>query len=291
MKIVKNLKLGDFELFFLRDGSFWLDGGGYFGIVPKIIWEKLVYVDEFNRVKLNSNPLLVRTGKQNVLIDPGLGNKYSEKQKNIFKIDYEPSIAQSLAEIGMNPDDIDVVVATHLHFDHMGACTKYDNGKIVPTFKNAIHYVQKGEWEDATHPNQRTKGTYYLENYVPLMDAGLVKLVEGNVEIIPGFSVEVTGGHTRHHQIVFAKSNGKIAVYFGGILPAVTHLKIPYTMGFDLYPVEVMERRRELYQRAVKENWLVCLEHDPESRAGYIRQLADGKNYCFDSKVKQENCN
>ena len=285
MKIVKNLKLGNFDLFFLRDGSFLLDGGGYFGVVPKVIWQKLVFVDELNRVKLNSNPLLVRTPKHNVIIDPGLGNKYSEKQKKIFKIDYEPSIEQSLVEIGMTPNDIDVVIATHLHFDHVGACTKYENGEIVPTFKNAIHYVQKGEWEDATHPNERTKGTYYLENYVPLMDAKLVKLVDGDVEIIPGFSVEVTGGHTKHHQIVFAKSKGKIASYFGGIVSATTHLKIAYTMGFDLYPVDIMKKRQELYQRAINENWLVCLEHDPENRAGYIHKSADGKNYQFDTEA------
>ena len=283
MKIVKNLKLGDFELFFLRDGEFWLDGGGYFGIVPKVIWSNLVTPDELNRVKLNSNPLLVKTDKHNVLIDPGLGNKYSVKQKKIFKISYEPSIEKCLNEIGMTADDIDIVVATHLHFDHVGGCTKIENEKIVPTYKNAIHYFQKNEWEDATHPNQRTKGTYYLENYVPLMEAGLVKLVEGNVEIISGISVEVTGGHTKYHQIVFAKSKGETAVYFGGILSAVTHIKIPYTMGFDLYPVDIMKKRQELYQRAIKENWLVCLEHDPENRAGYFK--FDGKNYQFETQV------
>ncbi|MCK4357264.1 MAG: MBL fold metallo-hydrolase [Candidatus Cloacimonetes bacterium] len=283
MKIVKNLKLGDFELFFLRDGEFWLDGGGYFGIVPKVIWSNLVTPDELNRVKLNSNPLLVKTNEHNVLIDPGLGNKYSVKQKKIFKISYEPSIEKCLNEIGMTADDIDIVVATHLHFDHVGGCTKIENEKIVPTYKNAIHYFQKNEWEDATHPNQRTKGTYYLENYVPLMEAGLVKLVEGNVEIISGISVEVTGGHTKYHQIVFAKSKGETAVYFGGILSAVTHIKIPYTMGFDLYPVDIMKKRQELYQRAIKENWLVCLEHDPENRAGYFK--FDGKNYQFETQV------
>lgn len=284
MEIVKNVKLGDFELFFLRDGSFWLDGGGYFGIVPKVIWQKLLYVDELNRVKLNINPMLVRTGKHNVLIDPGMGNKYSDKLKKVFRIDYKPSIEQSLAEIGMNSDNIDIVVATHLHFDHVGACTRYDSsGKVVPTFRNAIHYTQKGEWENAIHPNERTKGTYFLENYVPLMEAGLIKLVEGSVEIVPGISVEVTGGHTEHHQIIFAKSEGEIAVYFGGIVSAVTHLKIPYTMGFDLYPVDVMEKRKELYQRAIEGKWLVCLEHDPKNRAGYFE--FDGKNYRFNKKA------
>lgn len=285
MKIVKKIKLGDFELFFLRDGEFWLDGGGFFGVVPKVIWQKLTTPDELNRVKLNSNPLLVKTDKHNVLIDPGLGNKYSAKQQKIFKIKYQPTLENSLAEIGMTADDIDIIVATHLHFDHVGACTKIENGKIVPTFKNAIHYFQKNEWEDATHPNERTKGTYFLENYLPLMEAGLVKLIEENVKIVPGISVEITGGHTQYHQIVFAKSNGKIASYWGGILPAVTHIKIPYTMGFDLYPVEIMQKRKELYKRAIEENWLVCLEHEVENPFGYIRLTEDGKNYYFEKKM------
>jgi len=135
MQIVKKEKIGKFELFFLRDGEFWLDGGGYFGVVPKVIWQKLTKPDELNRVKLNSNPLLVKTDKHNILIDPGLGNKYTEKQQKIFNISYEPSLENSLAEIGMTFDDIDIVVPTHLHFDHVGRCTKYENDKIVPTFQ------------------------------------------------------------------------------------------------------------------------------------------------------------
>ncbi len=285
--MVKKHQLGNYELFFLHDGSFWLDGGGYFGVVPKVIWQKLIQPDELNRVKLNINPLLVRTPEHNILIDPGQGNKFTEKQKKIFGINYEPSLEQSLAEIGLTPDDIDIVVATHLHFDHVGACTKFDESdNIVPTLKNAIHYFQKDEWEDATHPNERTKGTYFLENYVPLKEAGLVRLIEGNIEVIPGISVEITGGHTKHHQIIFIKSEGETAVYFGGIVSAVTHIKIPYTMGFDLYPVEIMEKRKELYQRAIEENWLVCLEHDPINRAGNIK--FDGRNYQFETKVNSQ---
>jgi glyoxylase-like metal-dependent hydrolase (beta-lactamase superfamily II) len=283
--MVKKYQLGNYELFFLHDGSFWLDGGGYFGVVPKVIWQKLIQPDELNRVKLNINPLLVKTPEHNILIDPGQGNKFTEKQKKIFGISYEPSLEQSLAEIGLTCDDIDVVVATHLHFDHVGACTKFDeSGNIVPTLKNAIHYFQINEWEDAIHPNERTKGTYFLDNYVPIMEAGLVKLIEGNREVVPGISVEITGGHTKHHQVIFIKSEGETAVYFGGIVSAVTHIRIPYTMGFDLYPVEIMEKRRELYQRAIEENWLVCLEHDPINRAGKIK--FDGRNYQFETKVK-----
>lgn len=288
MNTVKKIRLGNFELFFLRNGSFWLDGGGCFGIVPKIIWRKLVYADELNRVKLDSNSLLIRTDEHNILIDPGLGNKYSEKQKKIFRIENKPSIDQSLTELGITSDDIDIVIATHLHFDHIGAFTKYDNQSdiqgdrnIVPSFPNAIHYIQKGEWQEAISPNERTKGTYFITNYMPLMDAGLVKLIEGNQEICPGISVEITGGHTKYHQIVFIKSQANIAVYLGDIMPTANHIKVAYTTGFDLYPVEVMRKKRELYQRAIDENWIVCLDHDSKNCAGYIRQTPDAKNYTF----------
>ncbi|RKZ31348.1 MBL fold metallo-hydrolase [bacterium] len=279
--MIKSTKIGDYEVFFLHDGEFWLDGGGYFGVIPKVMWERLVAPDEKNRVVLKSNPMLVKTGEHNVLIDPGLGNKYNEKQVKIWKIKNEPSVIDSLAQIGMTPDDIDIVVATHLHFDHMGASTRWQEpGVAVPVFKNATHYIQRGEWEDATHPDVRTKGTYFLENYVPLMEAGLVELIDGDVEIVPGISVEVTGGHTKHHQIVFARSRGETAVYFGGIVSSINHVRIAYTMGFDLYPVEIMQKRRELYERAIAENWLVCLEHDPDYPAIHIK--FDGKHYSYE---------
>lgn len=271
--LINSAKLGDFGLYFLHDGEFWLDAGGYFGVIPKVIWSKLIDTDDLNRTVLKSNPMLVKTGEHNVIIDPGLGNKYTEKQKKIWKISNEPSIVDSLKVIGMIPDDIDAVVATHLHFDHMGASTRLDEaGNAVPLFKNAVHYIQKGEWEDATHPDERTKGTYFLENYVPLMDAGLVKLIDGDVEVLPGISVEVTGGHTKHHQIIFIRSKGETAVYFGGIVSSINHVRVAYTMGFDLYPVEIMEQRKKLYKRAIEENWLICLEHDPEYPAIRIKE-------------------
>ncbi len=279
--MIKSTKLGDFELYFLHDGEFWLDGGGYFGVIPKVLWSRLISPDEKNRVALKSNPLLVKTDDHNILIDPGLGNKYSDKQRNIWKIKTEPSVVECLEELGMTADDIDIVVATHLHFDHVGACTEFDNaGKAVPVFKNATHYVQRGEWEDAIHPDVRTKGTYFLENYVPLDEAGLLEFVEGNVEIVQGVRVEVTGGHTKHHQIIFIESQGETAVYFGGIVSSINHVKVAYTMGFDLYPVEIMEQRQKLYKRAIDENWVVILEHDPDHRAIYIKN--DGQKYSFE---------
>ncbi|MBN1754964.1 MBL fold metallo-hydrolase [bacterium] len=270
---IESTKVGEFDLFFLHDGEFWLDAGGYFGVIPKVIWQKLVETDELNRTVLKSNPLLVCNGEHNVLIDPGLGGKYNDRQVKIWKIKNQASVIESLNALGLTPEDIDVVVATHLHFDHVGSCTRWDkDGKAVPVFPNAIHYIQKAEWEDATHPDERTKGTYFPENYLPLQENALIKLIEGNKEILPGISVEVTGGHTRAHQIIFIRSGGQTAVYFGGIVSSVNHVKLAYTMAFDQYPVEIMQQRKKLYKRAIAEDWMVILEHDPNHRAIRIKQ-------------------
>ena len=277
---VPSARVGRCELYFLRDGAFWLDAGAYFGVVPRVIWEKLVEPDELNRVKLHINPVLVKTPDSLVLIDPGLGDKYDEKQRRIFRIEREPDLAGSLAALGLTAADIDVVIGSHMHFDHIGACTRWDGtGQAVPVFANARHYFQAGEWQDAAHPNERTKTAYLRDDFLPLEEAGLVTLLQGSQQVLPHIRVEVTGGHTRWHQIILIESEGETAVFLGGIVPAVTHLQIPYTMGFDLYPVEVMDRRRELYQRAIEGRWLVCLEHECGVPAGYIGH--DGKRYTW----------
>ncbi|MCR4438026.1 MAG: MBL fold metallo-hydrolase [candidate division KSB1 bacterium] len=246
-------RVGEYELCFLQDGAFWLDGGGYFGVVPKVLWQKLVPADENNRVRLSINPLLVRTREHLVLIDPGLGDKWDQRLRSIYRIERTPSLQESLAARGYGVDEIDIVVATHLHFDHVGACTAVDaEGNAAPVFPRARHFFQRGEWEDALNPNERTRAAYVDADFVPLAAANLVQFVVGSSRIVEGVGVEVTGGHTRCHQIVLIESKGEVAAYFGGILPAVSHLLIAYTMGFDLYPVTVMHKRRELYQRAIE---------------------------------------
>jgi glyoxylase-like metal-dependent hydrolase (beta-lactamase superfamily II) len=279
--MIQSFSLGNCQLFFLHDGAFSIDCGSLFGIVPKIIWEKLVNADELNRCEITINPLLVKTPEHHVLIDPGLGDKYSEKLRFIYNIKKEKSIVDSLIEINLKPEDIDIVIATHGHFDHIGAGTKAnEHGKIVPTFPNAKYYFQKGEWEDASNPDERTKATYFKENFIPLQEHGLVELIDGEVQILPQIRVEKTGGHTKHHQMVIIESDGKTAVYPGDILPSTFHLPIPYVMALDLYPVEVMEVKRKLYQRAIDRNWLVIIDHGENVRAGHIR--FEEKKYHFD---------
>ncbi len=280
--MIQSLVFGNCQLFFLNDGAFSLDCGALFGIVPKIIWEKLVNADELNRCEITINPLLVKTPEHHVLIDPGLGDKYSEKLRYIYNIKRDKTLADSLKEINLKPEDIDIVIATHGHFDHIGAGTKAnENDEIVPNFPNAKYYFQKGEWEDANNPDERTKATYFKENFLPLQEHGLVELIDGDVQILPQIRVEKTGGHTRHHQMVIIESDGKTAVYPGDILPSSHHLPIPYVMALDLYPVEVMEAKRKLYQRAIDGNWLIIIDHDENARAGYIR--FDGKRISFET--------
>jgi glyoxylase-like metal-dependent hydrolase (beta-lactamase superfamily II) len=279
--MIQSFSLGNCQLFFLHDGAFSIDCGSLFGIVPKIIWEKLVNADELNRCEITINPLLVKTPEHHVLIDPGLGDKYSEKLRFIYNIKRDKTLVDSLNEIKLKPEDIDIVIATHMHFDHIGAGTKAnEHGKIVPTFPNAKYYFQKGEWEDASNPDERTKATYFKENFIPLQEHGLVELIDGEVQILPQIRVEKTGGHTKHHQMVIIESDGKTAVYPGDILPSTFHLPIPYVMALDLYPVEVMEVKRKLYQRAIDRNWLVIIDHGENVRAGHIR--FEEKKYHFD---------
>jgi len=280
--MVTSFKMDDCLLFFLEDGSFAIDAGAYYGIVPKMIWEKFAQVDEFNRCTMKMNPLLVKTPVHTVLIDPGLGDKYSEKQRFIYDIKNEKNLSKSLHEMNLSPGgDIDIVIATHMHFDHIGALTrKEENGKIVPTFPNAVHYFQKGEWEEAINPDERTKATYFKENFIPLQEKGLVQLIEGNEQIIPHIRVEKTGGHTKHHQMVLIESNGQTAVFPGDILPSIDHLPVPYVMALDLYPVDVMAQKRELYLRAMEENWIICIDHASGEKAGRIQ--LEGKKYIFE---------
>lgn len=280
--MIQSLLIGNCQLFFLHDGAFSIDCGALFGIVPKMIWEKLVQADEMNRCEISSNPLLVKTPEHRILIDPGLGDKYTDKMRFIYNIKKDHAIEQSLSAIGLKPEDIDIVIATHLHFDHIGAGTKANqDGKIVPTFPNAKYYFQRGEWEEALNPDERTKATYFKENLLPLQEHGLVELIDGDVQILSNIRVEKTGGHTKHHQMVIIESEGKTAVYPGDILPSTFHLPIPYVMALDLYPVEVMEAKRKLYQRAIDGNWLVIIDHGDQVRAGYIR--FDGKRYSFEA--------
>ena len=271
--------LGDFELITLSDGFISLDGGAMFGVVPRTLWEKRLPPDDSNRIPLGMRPLIVRSGKTTVLIDAGCGDKMDPKLAQIYKLDRRYHLDHSLADAGVSVEDIDIVVASHLHFDHVGGFTKIGkDGAIVPRFPKAKYIAHRAEWEDATHPHERNRASYLQENFVPLKDAGVLTLVDDAAEIIPGVRYRRSGGHTPNHQVVMIESGGRTAVFTADMYPTSVHIPDPWVMGFDLYPVDTLSFKRAFAKEAIQRDYLVFFEHDPSMAAGYLREK-DGKRY------------
>ncbi len=266
--------LGDFELTAVSDGGYYLDGGAMFGVVPKPLWERKFKADEMNRLRLGLNSLIVRTGEHTVLIETGIGPKLAEKQQKIYE--HEARLLTALDEVKVAPDDIDIVINTHLHFDHCGWNTHYKDGKAVPTFPRAKYYVQRGEWLHAQEQHERDRVSYISDNYNPLIESGRMELLEGDGEICPGISVRVLPGHTRHHQSVVITSGGKTACYVGDLIPTAAHLAPTWVMGYDLFPLECIENRHKFYDEAVPQRWLLAFTHDPRTQWAYVEPDAKG---------------
>jgi len=268
--------IGDLELISVNDGFFRLDGGAMFGVIPKPLWAPKAPPDERNRILLAMRPLVVR-GTRTMIIDAGAGDKENQKFRDIYGLDRSRHLDHSLAEAGLTVEDIEIVLASHLHFDHAGGFTVRDaSGRIRPRFPRAQYVVRRGEWEDATHPNARTKGSYFLDNYVPLAEAGVLQLVDDDQMIMPGVRVRRTGGHTPHHQIVLIESGGQSAAFVADLMPTTAHLPDVWVMGYDLNPLETMSARHQFVQEAIEKGTLVFFEHDPVVAAGYLRE-EDGK--------------
>jgi glyoxylase-like metal-dependent hydrolase (beta-lactamase superfamily II) len=263
---------GDLELISLSDGSFRLDGGAMFGVVPKPLWEKRAPPDERNRIRLGLRPLLVR-GERTLLIDAGIGGKMDAKSTEIYAIDRSRNLDHSLAAAGVSRQDIDIVLASHLHFDHAGGFTTRDDaGRLVPTFPRARYVVRTAEWDDAAHPHERNRASYLEENFKPLADFGVLDLVAGNATIMPGVRVVRTGGHTMHHQIVVIESGSETAVFTADLMPTAAHVDVPWIMGYDLHPMDTLRFKRTFVREAITHEYLIFFEHDPDIAAGYIRE-------------------
>jgi glyoxylase-like metal-dependent hydrolase (beta-lactamase superfamily II) len=263
---------GEFQVTPLLDRFFRLDGGAMFGSVPKPLWERRAEPDPKNRILLATRPLLVRTPGHNVLIDAGIGDKMSEKDIHIYAIDGRPGLNASLAEAGLSPDDIDIVIASHLHFDHAGGFTTRVNGLVAPTFPRATYYVRRAEWEDATHPHERNRASYLAEDFVPLQDAGVIRFIEDDGDVVPGVSVRRTGGHTMHHQLIRIESGGRTGIFTADLMPTAAHVDIPWIMGYDLYPMDTLLYKKQFVPEAIAGEYVIFFEHDPVISAGVIRQ-------------------
>lgn len=267
--------LGDFELTVFSDGVYYLDGGAFFGIVPKALWQKKVQPDEQNRVVTGLNSVLVRTGKHTVLIETGIGNKLGEKMQRIYQP--QARLLENLRAGGVAPEEINVVINSHLHFDHCGWNTVRSEGKIVPTFPKATYYTQQGEWEAAREQRERDAISYISENYDPLVESGQMRLLESDHNIVPGISVRVYPGHTRWMQAIMIESRGQTACYISDLIPTTAHLDLTWGMAFDLYPLETIENKKLFYAEAIPKKWLVLFTHDSKIPWAYLEALPQGR--------------
>jgi glyoxylase-like metal-dependent hydrolase (beta-lactamase superfamily II) len=258
---MKKVSLGDFELTALSDGTYVADGGAFFGVVPKVMWQRKVQADELNRIAVACNSVLVRTGTQTVLIETGIGNKLSEKTKSFFLP--QEKLLENLHAAGAAPEDIDIVINSHLHFDHCGWNTVYKNGAAVPTFPKAKYYAPRGEWEHGQLQLERDRVSYMSDNYNPLINSGQMQLLGGEAEIAPGISVKAYPGHTRNMWAVFLRSGEETACYISDLIPSTWHLEPTWVMAYDLFPLEVIEQRKKYYAESMPGRWLTLFTHDP----------------------------
>jgi glyoxylase-like metal-dependent hydrolase (beta-lactamase superfamily II) len=271
------LQFGDFQLSVIRECHYKLDGGAMYGVVPKTLWNKVAPADEFNRVSMSCNTLLIQTGTHNVLVDTGMGERWDQVERDRFGVvtlvDYENFVASA----GLSNKDIDAVVLTHLHFDHVGGSLREVGGKLVPTFPEAKYYTQKGELALARANHPRARASYRSSDYEPLLECGVLVVADGDTQVVPGVYAKVTGGHTTHHQVATFESQGKKGVFFGDLMPTKNHVSPAWVMGYDHYPLQCCESKAVWSKQASAEGWLVVYDHEPGVPWGYIKEKSEGK--------------
>jgi glyoxylase-like metal-dependent hydrolase (beta-lactamase superfamily II) len=272
------MMLGDYRVETVTDTEFRLDGGAMFGVVPRVLWEKVCPPDEQNRIKMASNCLLVETPTEKILIETGMGEKWSDKLSAIYGIRRETTFAESLFErTGFRPKDISIVVNTHLHFDHCGGNTiKNELGEIVPQFPNARYFVSENEFEHAQNPYERDRASYISDNWEALKKSGQLELKPGVYKVAEGITMTEMRGHNDSMQTVKIERGGETLYSFSDVLPTTAHLPLPWIMGYDLFPLETLENKKKLLPRAVEENWLCWFYHDAESPLCRLTEI-DGK--------------
>jgi glyoxylase-like metal-dependent hydrolase (beta-lactamase superfamily II) len=270
------MHFGDYEVRYLDGGKFFLDGGAMFGVVPKPLWEKKAPPDERNRILMRANSVLVRGHGKTILVETGNGTKWDAKQRGIYGIQDGDPLMDSLAQTGVQPDQIDLVINTHLHFDHAGGNTRIVGNRPRPAFRHARYVVQRAELEHAMNPTERDRASYFPENFAPISKEGSWDLVEGDTEIVPGISVTRIPGHNANIQAVTISGGGKTLAFVADLLPTRHHIPLPWIMAYDLYPLQTLETKRQWLPRLLTQGWVTVFGHDPDF-AGATLHERDGK--------------
>lgn len=268
------MKFGDYRVEVVSDCEFRLDGGAMFGVVPRNLWSKACPPDEQNRIRMNMNCLFIEGGGERILVDTGIGDKWSEKHRTMYGIDRKRSFDESLRAIaGVGSEDITIVINTHLHFDHAGGNTTLEeSGKASPTFPNARYFVSRAEYEHAEAPSERDRASYLPDNWRPLMDSRQLELKPSEYEVVPGLRMETHAGHNRSMQCARLVQGDETLFGFADLVPTRAHVPFAWIMGFDLYPVETLEAKKKLIPQAARENWTCLFYHDPDTALGRIIQ-------------------
>lgn len=266
------MQFGDYRVEIVPDTEFRLDGGAIFGVVPRNLWSRLSPPDGQNRVRLNMNCLFIDTGAERILIDTGIGEKWTKKQTAIYGIERERPFGESLRAItGCAPNDITIVVNTHLHFDHAGGNTSIDQvGGVAPAFPNARHFVSQAELDHAENPTERDRASYLADNWRSLRASGQLELKAANYEVVPGLRMELHAGHNRSMQCPRLERGGETLFGFADLVPTRAHVQFAWIMSYDLYPVETLLAKKKLLPQAAREGWQCLFYHDPDVPLGRI---------------------
>lgn len=281
------MKIGPYEIHSIETGHFALDGGAMFGVVPWVFWSKTNPPDERQRITLAARCWLVRGNGRTILVDDGNGTKWPDKLKDIYKLDNsKDNLISSLKKFGITPSDVTDVILTHLHFDHAGGSTTMENGKPVPTFPNAKYYVQEKHWELSQNPTEKDRGSFMKDDFMPLMQHGVLELVDGEFEIFPGIEVLVCNGHTSAQQLPKISDGNTTMLFCCDLVPTTSHIPFPYIMGYDVRPLVTLEEKKKILGRAYEEKWILFLEHDPVTEAVTLKTAEKG--FAIDQTLRLE---
>jgi glyoxylase-like metal-dependent hydrolase (beta-lactamase superfamily II) len=262
------LKIGQYDIHTIETGTFWLDGGAMFGVVPWVFWSKTNPPDERNRVELAARCLLIQGNGRTILVDDGNGMKWNEKQRDIYKFNNSKAdLLSSLKKISMTRHDVTDIILTHLHFDHAGGSTMFVDGKLEITFPNARFYVQRKHWEYSQHPTERDHASFVQENIQLLEEKKVLEMIDGEVQLFPGIEVVTTQGHTESLQLPKISDGKTTLLYCTDLTPFTAHLIYPYITGYDVRPLETLAEKKRILQQAYDEQWILFFEHDPQVQA------------------------